>query len=106
MMTAHTTIVFLRYIMLAMEARNSRDHRTVGGLFYLVCDELQDIRFSEALSILLQILRKTLDCSPVISEKMAEELIASFFSSLPSHWKSKLQLCAQSYSFFKVHIDF
>ena len=94
MMTAHTTIVFLRYIMLAMEARNSSDHRTVGGLFYLVCDELQDIRFSQALSILLQILRKTLDCSPVISEKMVEELIASFFSSLPSHWKSKLQLCA------------
>ena len=94
MMTAHTTIVFLRYIMLAVEARNSKDHRTVGGLFYLICDELQDIRFSEAISILLQILRKTLGRSPVISEKMADELIASFFSSLLSHWRSKLQLCA------------
>ena len=30
MMTAHTTIVFMRYIMLALEARNSTDHRTVG----------------------------------------------------------------------------
>ena len=31
-----------------------------------------------ALSILLEILRKTLERSPVISEKMTEELIASF----------------------------
>ena len=39
MMTAHTTIVFMRYIMLALEARNSSDKRTVGGFFYQACEE-------------------------------------------------------------------
>ncbi len=94
MMTAHTTIVFMRYIMLSLEARNSVDHRTVGGLFYLICDEIEDIRFAEALSILLELLKRALAEFPVISEKMAETFLSSFFNSLPSAWKSKLQLSA------------
>ncbi|HHU17324.1 MAG TPA: transposase [Clostridiales bacterium] len=94
MMTAHTTIVFLRYIMLSLEARNSVDHRTVGGLFYLICDEIEDIRFAEALTILLEILRRTLEEFPAISEKTVQAFLTSFFNSLPSLWKSKLQLCA------------
>lgn len=32
-MVAHTTIVFARYITLAVENRNNKDLRTIGGLF-------------------------------------------------------------------------
>lgn len=53
-MVAHTTIVFCRYIMLALESRNSRDQRSIGNLFYLCCDELQDISFSNALFLFLK----------------------------------------------------
>ncbi|MBF0556761.1 MAG: transposase, partial [Nitrospirae bacterium] len=55
-MVAHTTIVCCRYIMLAMEKRNSEDNRTIGELFYLCCDEVQDIKFSTTLQLLLEML--------------------------------------------------
>ncbi len=49
MLTAATAIVFMRYAMLSIEARNQSDDRTIGELFCRYCQELQDIRFSEAL---------------------------------------------------------
>jgi len=59
-MVAHTTIVFCRYIMLALESRNSRDPRTIGNLFYICCDELQDISIVTALFLLFDLLKETL----------------------------------------------
>lgn len=94
MMTAHTTIVFMRYIMLALEARNSNDHRTVGGFFYQICDEMKDIQFSEALTLILNLLNRALAGSPIISEEQANSILNSFFNDLPPVWKEKLQLCA------------
>lgn len=94
MMTAHTTIVFMRYIMLALEARNSVDHRTVGGFFYDICDEVKDIRFTEALMLILDLLARTLTAYPVISEEMAAMIINTVFTGLPAIWKQKLQLSA------------
>ena len=94
MMTAHTTIVFMRYIMLALETRNSTDYRTVGGFFYEICDEMQDIRFAEALILLLSLLQQTLAIHPIISEEMANSIVNSVFQGLPTFWKQKLQLSA------------
>jgi hypothetical protein len=34
-------IVFIRYIMLALESRNGEDLRTIGNLFCACCDELE-----------------------------------------------------------------
>lgn len=94
MMTAHTTIVFMRYIMLALEARNATDYRTVGGFFYDICDEMQDIRFTEALMLLLSLLKQALVVHTVISEEMANRIVNSVFQGLPVFWKQKLQLSA------------
>ncbi|WP_068557791.1 IS4 family transposase, partial [Thermotalea metallivorans] len=57
MMVAHTTIVFSRYIMLAVENRNNTDLRTIGALFYYCCDELEDIKFLEALQLIIEALK-------------------------------------------------
>ena len=59
-MIAHTTIVFCRYIMLALENRESKDPRTLGNLFYVCCDELQDISFADAFQLILTLLKDTL----------------------------------------------
>jgi len=59
-MVAHTTIVFCRYIMLALESRESKDPKTLGNLFYLCCDELQDISFYEAFQLILTMLKNSL----------------------------------------------
>lgn len=45
--TAHVAIVFLRYMLLAVEARLEQDPRTVGPLFCLICDEIADSTFVE-----------------------------------------------------------
>ena len=94
MMTAHTTIVFMRYIMLSVENRNSIDNRTIGGFFYDICDELQDINFTTSLMFLLDTLKQVLSEYSLISESLALEIIDNFFNRLPSIWKHKLQSCA------------
>lgn len=52
-MEAFTSIVFTRYIMLALENRNNKDLRTIGGLFYQCCDELHNIQFYEAPQLII-----------------------------------------------------
>jgi len=59
-MVAHTTIVFIRYIMLALESRNGEDPRTIGNLFYICCDELQDISLVDALQRIFSLMERFL----------------------------------------------
>ena len=53
MLIAHTTIVFTRYILLEWERRNNQDSRSYGEIFYLFCDEIQDIDYQTAIRQLL-----------------------------------------------------
>lgn len=59
-MCAHTALVFMRYIFLAVEIREDKDDRSVGPLFCLVCDEIADISFSAALEKLQLFLENAL----------------------------------------------
>jgi hypothetical protein len=94
MMFGHTTIVFMRYAMLALESRNSTDPRTIGDLFFHMCDEAEDIKFSTALMLLMDILKKILADNPVISEEVAYQIMDAFINALPAIWKQKLKLSA------------
>lgn len=94
MLISHTVIVFLRYIMLALEARNSTDLRTVGGMFYDICDEVDDIHFQTSLSLILSTLKEILGECSVLSEQMTASILDTFFKALPPVWQRKLQLCA------------
>lgn len=42
-MTAHTAVVFTRYMMLSLESRESNDIRSLGELFVYISDEMADI---------------------------------------------------------------
>lgn len=44
-----TTIVFTRYIVLSWQNRCSTDQRTLGGLFYDLCDEISDLDWAVVL---------------------------------------------------------
>ena len=94
MMLAHTTIVFMRYAMLALESRNSNDPRTIGDLFYYFCDEVEDIKFSMSLMLVIDLLKKVLRENPVISEEIAHQIIDAFILALPQIWREKLKLSA------------
>ncbi len=94
MMLAHTSIVFMRYAMLSLESRNSSDQRTIGDLFFLVCDEAEDIKFSTSLMLVIELLKKILNDNPVISEEIAHQIMDTFISTLPEVWMQKLKLSA------------
>jgi len=95
-MVAHTTIVFCRYIMLALENRESKDPRTLGNLFYVCCDELQDISFAKAFQLILTMLKNTLRKYLTITDCALQDLIDEFISSLPAFLKGRLQLSSWS----------
>jgi hypothetical protein len=91
---AHTTIVFVRYIMLAISAREEKDLKTLGELFYLCCDEIEDIRFAEAILIIMELFATTLSKEFLLSEEQVQQFLDAFFEQLPAFLKSSLQIRA------------
>ena len=52
-MVSHTTIVFVRYILLEWIRRNENDAHSYGELFFLLCDDVQDMELTDALQSLM-----------------------------------------------------
>ena len=52
-MVSHTTIVFARYILLEWIRRNKNDERSYGELFYMFCEDIQDMDLTNALQSLM-----------------------------------------------------
>ena len=94
MLTAATAIVFMRYAMLSIEARNESDDRTIGELFYRYCQELHDIRFSQSLLLLLTRLIGILKETKFSKKKSQDKITELFLDTLPSYLKRQLLLCA------------
>lgn len=84
---AHTTIVFARYLLLSVENRCQQDERTLGGLFYACCDEMADIRISQALAILMEKLAAWLNDITDASNQQIQRMLSQFIACLPSHIK-------------------
>ena len=96
MMTAHTTIVFIRYICLVWKKRESEDPRCFGELFFLVVDEMDDISFAYSLEKLLDILIDTLHDALFLSDSQITVLLDSFFAKLPLLYKNLLSSNCES----------
>jgi len=93
LMVAHTTIVFIRYIMLSLESRCGKDPRTIGNLFYVCCDELQDISLLESLQRLLILLEHALHDRLQLAEQEVRKLINYLISDLPLFFKERPAVC-------------
>ena len=87
---AHTSIVFLRYMMLSIEERNTKDDRTIGDLFYLCCDELQDIRYIDSITLLLNLIKNELTEHLTLSKEAFDAIFDSFMLSLPNYIRANL----------------
>ena len=83
-MVAHTTIVFTRYIMLALRTREEQDPRTIGQLFFLCCDELKDSRFVETILLVLDCLNASLMEELILSEENGAVCSGQSFRQLSS----------------------
>ena len=85
--TAHTTVVMIRYIILATQKRQNEDPRSLGELFHLTYDEVADIQFSDVMSVLLGLLRDVLDECLFLSDDQINEIIDRFIDKLSDCFK-------------------
>jgi len=91
MMIAHTSIVFTRYIMLSWESRKDIDPRTMGGLFYLMCDELTGRDWRAALCELWEIVEPILQ-GIAINMQQVQCQLQDWIATLPNYIKGYLSL--------------
>ena len=90
-MTAHTAVVFTRYMMLSLESRESNDNRSLGELFLYFSDEMSDITWIQAFQMLLQMFRTMLSDNTELSDEKINELANAFMNALPTMMKIRLQ---------------
>jgi hypothetical protein len=87
--TAHTAVVTLRYMILALEQRRSTDYRrTPGDIFFHFADEAKDIALQEVLTILLDELMKMLVDDLGLDEDSLIAIMENFINTLPRHLQS------------------
>jgi len=82
--TAHTTVVMVRYMILSVEKRTREDPRTLGELFFSGFDEAADIKFERAIIIIMTILSNTLGEDHIgLTEEQMAQIMDSFIEKLP-----------------------
>lgn len=90
-MTAHTAVVFTRYMMLSLESREANDNRSLGELFLYFSDEMFDITWIQAFQLMLQMFRTILADNLDMSDEKIDEMVDTFMNAIPSLLKSQLQ---------------
>lgn len=68
---SHTTIVFTRYIILEWIRRDQNDQKTYGELFFMFCDDIQDMDLTNALRGLMSLFT---DIAGIVSANITELL--------------------------------
>jgi hypothetical protein len=96
-LVAHATLVCCRYIMLELAKRTNADPRTLGSLFYAVCDEMRQIGFTEALALLLKLLEEALNNVIGLCKEQVQRLIERFVETLPRAFSAQLLLLAPAH---------
>ena len=94
MLTAHTTIVYLRYVMLAWFSRQETDFRTINDGFFQLCDEKADITFAEALRFLLNLVQSAFAEIFWLEPEQLSELMDAFIAKLPSPLQHSLRFAS------------
>lgn len=89
-LTAHTVIVFVRYMLLALEQRIATDERTMGELFLLVVDELDDTSFAQSLQLIFAAMIESVCAVFHPTEEQIVLLTDNFISRLPQRYQALL----------------
>ena len=76
-MVSHTAIVFTRYIILEWIRRNQNDQKTYGELFFMLCEDIQDMDLTNALQSLMALFVEHMstlsaDITSVLKSKVTE----------------------------------
>lgn len=92
LLISHTTIVFSRYIVLSWQNRCNTDQRTLGGLFYELCDEVNELDWAVALQQLIELLEDTLKKSNKKIQKLIKSQLQQWIAGLPKYIKAYLPI--------------
>jgi hypothetical protein len=92
LLISHTTIVFSRYIILSWQNRCNTDQRTLGGLFYELCDELNELDWAVALQLLIELLEDTLKQTNKKVQKLIKSQLQQWIACLPNYIKAYLSI--------------
>ena len=79
---------------LAVEHRENIDQRSLGELFYVTIDELEDLRYMDALRLILSLLIDQVKELALFDEKKLSALLDKFIDELPILWSGCLKQCA------------
>ncbi len=97
MLIAHTTIVFSRYILLEWDRRHNQDSRSLGGLFFLLCEEIRDLDYETALKQLMCFFMMMLNYVPKKLAKAISSQVMDWIASLPLYIQRLFSnFCAES----------
>lgn len=91
-LVAHTTIVFTRYIMLELARRSAKDPRTLGTLFHAGCDELRQVSFAEAVTLLLASLQQLVKSFGEKITVPVAEALEEFIAQIPGLFRRPMLL--------------
>ncbi|BBO00312.1 hypothetical protein St703_30160 [Sporolactobacillus terrae] len=87
LLISHTTIVFTRFILLSWQNRCSTDNRTLGGMFYELCDEMNELDWAVALTQLMDILHDALTKTKKSIKRWVTCQLTQWIESLPNYIK-------------------
>lgn len=88
MTVSSTAIVYTRYILLEWLRRKKNDDKTICELFYVCCDDIQDMELSTALKQLLTILANGLKNRAITISKEVKSQLINWFVSQPAFIKA------------------
>jgi len=92
LLISHTTIVFTRYIVLSWQNRCSTDQRTLGGMFYELCDEISDLDWAVALQQLIELLEDAFKKSNKKIHNLIKSQLEQWIAGLPNYIKDYLPI--------------
>jgi hypothetical protein len=92
LLISHTTIVFSRYILLAWQHRQSTDQRTLGGLFYELCDEVSTLDWAIALQQLVELINEIATKVGKKISKLIQSQLQHWIAGLPNYIKAYLPI--------------
>lgn len=74
-MVSHTSLVFTRYMFLALQQRFHDDPRSIGSLFHACCDEMKDLTLFEALNRVLSLVLEKVRSSGEFAEDVINAML-------------------------------
>ena len=77
--------------MLPVAKRQNEDDKTICELFFCLLDEMEDITFSQSMSIIMEALLDAVMEYFHITGSQLEEFTASFINRLPEYMQNALQ---------------